>query len=149
MSNSVLAVSAGGIENPLRASRSLRSGDRRVDREHERAETGGPGALDEGQARVAIAPEVELEPVLAVRGGRRDVLGRGRAHRREHVRDAHPLGDPGDRRLSLVVHQPGEPGRGEDQRQCRAATEQRRGRIGLGDVMEDSRDELDPSERLA
>ena len=65
------------------------------------------------------------------------------------VRDAEAPCDAGDRGFALLVHQPCEPGRGEDQRHRRRAAEDRRREIDRRDVAQHARDELDPGERFA
>ena len=123
--------------------------DGRVDGQHQRRVPGGLGPTDELATRRPIAPDVELEPALDVGHGLRQCLRRRRAEGRQGVRDPRPRRHTGHGRLTLVVHEPGEPGRREDERQRRRATEDRRRRIDPGDVAQDARDELDAAERVA
>ena len=126
-----------------------RPGDRGVDGEHERLVAGGRGPGHEVAARLAVAPQVELEPAPPVRGRRGQALDRRRAHRRQRVRDADPFGDARDGRLALGVHHPGEAGRCEHERDSRRPPEDDCRGVHRRHVLEHVRAELDPLERLA
>jgi hypothetical protein len=126
-----------------------RAGHRHVDRERKHVEARGLGARDQLGAGVAVGPHVELEPLVGVGRGGRELLGRGGPPRREAGRDAHSLRHPRHRALTLVVEEAREPGRGEGQRQRRRTPEDRRGGVDRGDVAQSRRDELDARERLA
>ena len=65
-----------------------RARDGGVDGEHERVEARGGRAAREPVRDLAVAHDVELEPVASVRVRRLDVLDRGRAEGREGERDA-------------------------------------------------------------
>src|SRR5664279_5399121 len=71
----------------------------------------------------AVAPHVKLEPFPRPWCGGRNVFNRRRPHRGQRVRHAVPLGDPRDRAFALVVHEPGESGRGERERLLGARAE--------------------------
>ena len=105
-----------------------RPGDRYVDGHHEGVEPRLRGPLDQRHGAVAVLPHVELEPLPGPGRGRGDVLDRGGAHGRERVGDAGRLRrrHPGD--LALGLHQPGEPGGRDPERQRRSAPRAPRGR---------------------
>ena len=97
--------------------------------------------------RSPVPPDIELEPQPRPRHpphllGHR--LGGRRAESRDGIRDAAFPGHPRDRRLALVVHEPGEAGRREAERHRGRGTEDgRRGRQ-RADVLQDAGLELDP-----
>ena len=126
-----------------------RAGHRCVDGQDERGEAGGPRAANEIDPRVTIVPQVELEPLVGFGCGACHVLGRRRAKRREGIRDAQPPGHPRDRRFALVVHQPGEARRCEDEGQGGRPSEDRRRGVDLRHVLEHAWHELDASVGLA
>ena len=94
-----------------------RAGDGRVDREHERVEARFGGTAHEAVGDVAVAHDVELEPVAPGGVGGLDVFDRGRAERRQRERDAGGPGSAGPRRLALRLHETREAGRRDAERQ--------------------------------
>ena len=140
MSTSVRSDSVGGIVKPLWTSRSRAPGDRRVDGQDERPEPGRLRAPDEVERRRRGRST-----------GRAGTSGPCRAPRAAtssgdvvpSVDSAYGMpslpGDARDGRLALVVHQPREAGRREDQRQRRRPAEDRRRRVDRRHVPEDAR----------
>ena len=105
------------------------------------------GPLDQVLARAPVPPHVQLEPLRAVRDLLRQLLDRGRAHRRQ------PVGEPAGGRgpapcpLALVVHHPGEPGRGQHERHRPGPAEHGGAGVHLAHVVQHLGLELDPGER--
>jgi len=119
-----------------------------VDREEQRVEPGGGRAADQVVGDLPVAHHVELEPVAAVRVGRPHVLDRRRAEGGQRERDARRAGRACPGGLALGVHEAGEAGRGDAERQRRLAAEDGRRGVDGRDVLEDGRVELDVLERL-
>ena len=138
MSTSVRSESVGGIVNPLWTSRSRAPATGVSTVRMSALNPAARARRTRSRAGLAVVPQVELEPAVRVRCRGGHVFGRRRPERRQRVRDAHAARDAGDRRLALLVHQPGEPGRGEDQRQRRRPAEDRRRGVDLRDVLEDA-----------
>ena len=149
MSMSVRTDSVGGIVKPLWTSRSRAPATGVSTVRISAPKPAASARSDQVEAGLAVAPQVELEPAVGVGGGRGHGLRRRRPERRQRVRDAEAPGDARDRGLAVLVHQPGEAGRGEDQRHRRRAAEDGRGQVDRRDVAQHARDELDPRVRLA
>ena len=126
-----------------------RPGHRDVDRDQQCVEAGRGGASHQRHRAVPILPHVELKPVAALRVRGRDVLDRGGAQRRQRERDAGPCRRVRAGDLALGVHQPGEPGRRDAERQRDRLAEHMPAGVDLRDVAQDRRVKLDVAERLA
>ena len=124
-------------------------GDGGVHGDHQGVVAGLGGALDQLQRTVAVRPQVELEPVPAVRRGGGHVLDGGRAHGGERVRDAGGRGGLGPGVLALGLHHPGEAGRCDADREPRRLAEDLRAEVHVGDIAQDAGTELDVQEGLA
>jgi hypothetical protein len=94
-----------------------RSRDRRVDGEEQGVEPGGRGAAREVVGDLPVTHDVQLEPVPAVWVGGADVLDGRRAERGQRERDSGGAGRGGAGPFALGVHEPGEPGRRDPERQ--------------------------------
>ena len=125
-----------------------RSGDRGVDGELQRVESGRGGAADQPVRDVAIAHDVQLEPVAPVGVRRLHILDRRGAERRQRERDAGGTGRGRAGDLALGLHQAGEAGRGDAERQRRAAAEDLDRRVDVRRGTQDAGVELDVLERL-
>ena len=142
-------VSCGGIEKPLRLSR-RRAPATGVSTVNCRVSKPAAAARrDELVRDLAVAHDVQLEPVAPVRVRRLHVLDRRRAERRQGERDAGGTGRarPGD--LALGLHEPGEAGRRDAERQGRRSAEDLGRRVDVAARTQDVGVELDVLERLA
>ena len=145
MSTRVRSDSVGGIVKPLWTSRS-RAPATGVSTVRTRAENpaalarGGPGrARRRGRSTGRAGTSGPCRATASATAS-------GRSCRGWTARtDAEAPGDAGDRGLALLVHQPREAGRGEDQRHRRRAAEDRGGEVDRRDVAQHARDELDPA----
>jgi hypothetical protein len=126
-----------------------RPGDRHVDGDEQRVVAGLGGAIDQRHRTVAVLPHVELEPVPPTGVGRGDVLDRGGAHRRQRERDAGSGRRRGPGDLALGLHHPGEPRRGDAERQRDLRAEHLARGVDGRDVAQDRGVELDVGERFA
>ena len=124
-------------------------GDGGVHGDHQGVVAGPGGALDQLQRAVAVGPQVELEPVPAVRCGGGHVLDGGRAHGGERVGDAGGRGSLGAGVLALGLHHAGEAGGRDADRQPGRLAQDVGAQVYFGDVAKDAGPELDVQERLA
>ena len=145
-----------GAERDLRRDREAvalvaqpRAGHGSVDGEVQRVEPGRRRPADQLVGDLPVLHDVELEPVPAAGVGRLHVLDRGGAEGRQRERDAGRAGRAGAGGLALGVHQPGEAGGGDTERERAWPAEDRRRRVDGGDVLEYGRVELHVLERLA
>ena len=144
----VPSVSCGGMEKPLRLSRSrapptgASTVKNRVSNPRRRRPAG------ELVGDLPVAHDVELEPVAAGRVDRLDALDRGCAERGERERDARRARRRGAGHLALGLHQAGEAGRGDAERQRRRAAEDSGRGVDPRDVLQDRGVELDVLECL-
>jgi hypothetical protein len=100
---------------------------------------------DELLHQTAIAPRVNLEPLVAVADGGH-LLDRAGAHRGQRIRDAGTLGGTSHGQLALRIGDAAIAGGGKDQRHCEVTAEQQRGRIETAHVAQHPRLELEPGE---
>jgi hypothetical protein len=89
--------------------------NRRVDRYLEGAEAGPGRPVEQRVHQLAIANHVELEPELAVSGGR-ELLDRGGAGGGQPIGHAAASGSSRHRDFALGMDHAGEPGRGQAER---------------------------------
>ncbi len=116
--------------------------DLQVQRQHQRAATGGLGAIDQAADEIAVFHHVELKPerLAGVLG---DVFDRADAHRRQRERDAEFL--RGARRLDFTVGvlHAGQADRRQRHRHGHRLADHRAGDRALGDVDRDPLAQLD------
>ena len=97
--------------------------DRRVDRDHQRADPGIAGTPDHVLRDGPVARAVELEPGM-VAGRRRDRLQRGVRCRRQHEGDARLGRGAGEQQVGIGAEQPGEAGGCDAERAAPGPAEQ-------------------------
>lgn len=142
----VLRVNCGGMEKPLRWSRRRAPATGTSTVKNKVSNPGRRSATGEFVGDLSVAHYVELEPVAPVGIGRLDPLDRGRTKRGQGERNSRRARSC---HLALGMHQPGEPGRRDAERQGGPATEDRRGGVDLTGPAQDGRGELDVFECLA
>ena len=139
----------GRDREPVALVAQARAGDGGVDGELQGVEPGRRRPLDEAVRDLALLHDVQLEPVAPDRVRGLHALDRGRAERGERERDA------GGRRrgrtggLALGLHQAGEAGGRDAERQRRGAAEDLARRVDVRGRPQDVGVELDVLERAA
>jgi len=117
--------------------------------EHEGVEAGGRGALDQPVGDLALAHDVELEPVAPVGVGGLDVLDGGGAQRGQGEGDPGGAGGPGPGDLALGLHEAGETGGRDTEGHGRAPAQDFAGGVDVDGRAQDVGVELDVAEGLA